>query len=344
MKIILAIFAIAFAVALFAVRDGDVSSPQVSSAPAHAIAGPATEKVAGQSPTTAHGQASAASTKLAPAVDDRGDRAGDDVLRAARERLDGCASVVANLRYRIVMFDNELIGAGLYQQAGQGSERRYRLELKTQLGDQLTSLLHVCDSQTLWTYRQRPGGTPGAQLERLDLRRVRAAQGEALHRPPGSPVEELATGGLPKFMEGLRTNFRPLRAEAGYLDDLPTWAVELEWEPSVLASLLAEKHENSTAQHDITAHSQLPERVMVYLGHEDLFPRRIEFRRRAPEGIHEAGTGQGRAGEFVPAVSLEFLDIRFNEPIDARQFEYGAASAVDVTEAFLRGRGLPIVR
>jgi hypothetical protein len=145
-------------------------------------------------------------------------------------------------------------------------------------------------------------------------------------------------------MEGLLTSFRPLRAEAGYLDDMPTWAVELEWKPSVLASLLSEKHGDSASQHDLSTQLQLPERVMVYLGHEDLFPRRIEFRRRAPKDINEAGAGQGRAGEFVPAVSVEFIDVRFNEPIDARQFEYGAASAVDVTEAFLRSRGLPIVR
>jgi hypothetical protein len=83
---------------------------------------------------------------------------------------------------------------------------------------------------------------------------------------------------------------------------------------------------------------------MVYLGHEDLFPRRIEFLRRASSEMVENGPGQGRAGELVPAVSLEFTDVRFNEPIDPRQFEYMPASAVDVTEAFLRSRRLPIVR
>jgi hypothetical protein len=43
-------------------------------------------------------------------------------------------------------------------------------------------------------------------------------------------------------------------------------------------------------------------------------------------------------------VSIEFSDVRLDEPIDPRQFVYGAAGAVDVTEAFLRSRGLPLVR
>jgi hypothetical protein len=344
MKIILAIFAIAFTVALLVQRDNDVSSPQANIPYAqtemHQTGGPDASVV-----SPAHGHTSAVSTKPSPASDDRGDGAGGDLLRAARERLDRYASAAALVRYRIVMFDSELIGTGMYQQAGQGSERRYRLELKTQLGDKPTSLLHVCDGETLWTYRERPDGTPRTHIERLDLRRVRAAQGEASQLATKAPLEELATGGLAKLIEGLRSSFRPLSADAGYLDTMPMWAIELEWKPTVLASLLSEKQGHAEARRgDLSEHSQIPERIMVYLGHEDLFPRRIEFRRRAAEENNAVGAGQGRGGEFVPAVSVEFTDVRFNEPIDPRQFDYGPASAVDVTEAFLRSRGLPIVR
>ena len=345
MKIILAIFAIACTAAFLALREGEAPTPQVEPLPAHAVMSQAVVRPAGGMVASPPAQTSAANSTQSPASDARAGGAGDDLLRAARERLDRYASLTALVRYRITMFDNELIGAGMYQQAGQGSERRYRLELKTQLGDKLTSLLHVCDGETLWTYRERPTGAQGAQLERLDLRRVRAAQSEATRLPPSSPVEELATGGLLKFLEGLQLSFRPLRAEAGRLGDMPTWAVELEWRPAVLATLLSEKHEQSNARGaDLSKQAQIPERVMIYLGHEDLFPRRVEFRRRASEEQADGGIGQGRAGEFVPAVAVEFTDVRFNEPIDPRQFEYGAASAVDVTEAFLRSRGLPIVR
>jgi hypothetical protein len=343
MKIILAIFAIAFAVALLVQPDGDVSPPQANVPYSQTQMNQTGVADAGTA-LPAHSQASAAPTNGSPPADDPVDGMGD-LLRAARERLDRYESVAALVQYRIVMFDSELIGTGMYQQAGQGSVRRYRLELKTQLGDQPTSLLHVCDGQTLWTYCERPDATPRAQLERLDLRRVRTAQTEALQRPPNSPLEELATGGLLKLIEGLRSSFRPLHAEAGHLGNMPMWAIELEWKPNVLASLLSEKAGQSEIQHDdLSKHLQIPERVMVYLGHEDLFPRRIEFRRRAPKAIDAAGAGQGGTGEFLPVVTVEFTNLRFDEPIDPRQFEYGAASAVDVTEAFLRSRGLPIVR
>jgi hypothetical protein len=345
MKIILAIFAIACTVAFFALRDGDVPPPQGDAPfPQATIASPAGAKAGDQS-LLANKQASTATAEPSLAKADQSGGAGNELLRAARERLDRHLSVAALVRYQIVMFQSELIGTGMYQQAGQGSERRFRLELKTQLGDKLTSLLHVCDSETLWTYRERSTGTQSAQVERLDLRRVRAAQAESLEPPINSPVKELATGGLPKLIEGLRSSFRPLRAEAGYLGDQPMWAIELEWKPVVLAALLTDKQGHTDAQPgDLSKQPQIPERVMVYLGHEDLFPRRIEFLRRASSEMVENGPGQGRAGELVPAVSLEFTDVRFNEPIDPRQFEYMPASAVDVTEAFLRSRRLPIVR
>jgi hypothetical protein len=343
MKIILAIFAIAFAVALLAQRDSDVSPPQANVPYSQTRMNQSGVADAGVA-LPAHSDTSAAPANESPVADKRVNEAGD-LLRAARERLDRYDSVAALVQYRIVMFDSELIGTGMYQQAGQGSARRYRLELKTQLGDKPTSLLHVCDGETLWTYRERPDGTPRAHLERLDLRRVRAAQSEALQRPPNAPLEELATGGLSKLVEGLRSSFRPLHAEAGYLGNMPMWAIELEWQPAVLASLLSEKTGQSEFQHDdLAKHPQIPERVMVYLGHEALFPRRIEFRKRAPKEIGATGAGQGGAGDFLPAVSVEFTNVRFNELIDPRQFEYGAASAVDVTEGFLRSRGLPIVR
>jgi hypothetical protein len=90
----------------------------------------------------------------------------NDLLRLAGERIDRYASIAASLRYRIQLFDSELIGSGLYQQAGQGSERRIRMELRTQLGEETTSRLQVCDGDALWTYVEAPDGT---QLEWLDL-------------------------------------------------------------------------------------------------------------------------------------------------------------------------------
>jgi hypothetical protein len=198
----------------------------------------------------------------------------------------------------------------------------------------------------LWSYRD---ASEGAQLQRLDLRRVRAAQRQARELRPQAPVEELAVGGLPKLFEGLRFNFQTLRAEGGYLGDAPMWAVELEWKPEVVAALVPDERERILAGEpcDFASFPQLPERVMVYLGHEDLFPRRIEFQRRTADTSGESSAGEGKEDELVAAVTMEFTDVQFDLPIDSRQFDYGAAGSTnvtDVTDLFLQSRRLPIVR
>ncbi|MEX2141568.1 MAG: hypothetical protein WD894_20045 [Pirellulales bacterium] len=337
MKIILAIFAIACGAALFALWDEDLPPADAGGGIVAAVAGADIAKLPGPNLP----EALAAQDHSGP--NEIGMDAVNKLLRIASERVDRYSSIAALVRHRTQLFNSELIGSGLYQQVGQGSARRFRLELRTQVGDEVSSRLQVCDANALWTYRETPGG---AQLEWLDLRRVRAAQRQAAQLPPNSPVAELATGGVPKLLEGLQLNFQTLKVEAGYLVEVPMWAIELEWKPSVLAALAPDQQERITAGEpcDFAELPQLPERVMIFLGHEDLFPRRIEFRRRASDNQERSRVGEGRGDEFLPAVTVEFTDVQLNRPIDPRQFEYVATGATDVTEAFLQSRGLPMVR
>ena len=330
MKTILAIFAIAITAVLFALLDDRPAETSDGGGIDVPIAG---EDIVAAAPKLPFGHGGGSPQGHV-------DQGVGDLLRLASERLDRYTSIAALVRYRIRLFDSDLIGSGVYQQAGQGSERRLRLELKTQVGEEVASRLQVCDADTLWTYRESRDET---QLERLDLRRVRAALRQARQLPPQSPVDELATGGLPKLLEGLQINFQTRTAEAGYLGNAPMWAVELEWKPSVLAALVPEQQERIAAGQpcDFAELPQLPQRVMVFLGHEDLFPRRIEFRRR-PFGTRDSGAGEGNADDFATVVTLELTEVQINQPIDSRQFQYGPAAASDVTDAFLQSRGLPL--
>ncbi len=332
MKTILAIFAIAVAAALFALLEDRPAETNDDGAVVVAVVGGGIAPAA--TPNLAYGHKGGDSLK------NNIDGEVGDLLRLASERMDRYTSIAALVRYRIRLFHSDLIGSGVYQQAGQGSERRLRLEVRTQVGEDVASRLQVCDADTLWSYRET---REGAQLERLDLRRVRAALRQARQLPPQSPVDELATGGLPKLLEGLQMNFQTLTAEAGYLEDVPMWAVELEWKPSVLAALAPEQQEQIAAGQpcDFAELPQLPQRVMVFLGHEDLFPRRIEFRRQA-FGARGSRAGEGGADDYAPVVTLELTDVQFNQPIDSRQFQYGPAAATDVTDAFLQSRGLTL--
>jgi hypothetical protein len=335
MKIILAIFAIACGAALFALWDEDPQPAETGTGVLAAVS----RRDGAALLALSHDQAGV--TQIEPAANDLGRAGANDVLRVARERIDGYSSIAASVRYRVQLFNSELIGSGLYQQAGQGSERHFRLELRTQLGEEVASRLQVCDGNALWTYRETPDG---AQLEWLDLRRVRVAQRQAAGLPPASPVDEFATGGVPRLLEALQLNFQTVSTEAGHLGEVPMWAIELEWKPSVLVALIPDQAEqmNAGKSCDFAEVPQLPERVMVFLGHEDLFPRRIEFRRRPSDNAARSRAGEDRRDKLVPVVTVEFADLQLNQPIDPRQFEYGAPGATDVTDAFLQSRGLPL--
>src|SRR5688572_27786602 len=239
------------------------------------------------------------------------------LLNQAIDRLNAYQSVSALLRQRIHLFDADLIGTGLYQQQGQGGERRLRLELRTQLGDQAASQLQVCDGKVLWTHQEIG---EDRRLNRLDLQRVRDAKRQAVQAGPTSPIEELPTGGLPKLLDAIRSNFQPLKVEAGYLGEVSTWAIEAEWKPAMIAALAADIKQGANVEVpiDFSRLPQLPERVMLFLRNDDLFPQRIEFRRRPTTDDPEQASGAA----FVPVATLDFSDIQLNQTIDSRQFVY----------------------
>ncbi len=63
-------------------------------------------------------------------------------------------SVQARIRYRANLFGVQNVGAGIYLQDGTGEDRKFRLELKTAIGEQkLLTFQQVCDGKFLWQYR-----------------------------------------------------------------------------------------------------------------------------------------------------------------------------------------------
>jgi hypothetical protein len=316
MKIIFAIFAIACG-AWLVLRDNEAP---VHAPPLGSIARGNTEPIL---PGSTHGA-------------ERPD--GGALLRSALDRLERYSSLTATLRVRIRLFDHELIGAGMYQQAGQGGERRLRFELKTQLGDRTASQVEICDGAFLWSYREI-GGEP--RLSRLDLKRVRDAQMQVAGASLPTHLPELVTGGLPHLLQQSINYFQPHSAEAGYLNEIPVWAIDAEWKPAVLSAIAPGQKEQIAAgsPFDFAKLPQIPERVTIFLGHEDLFPLRIDFLRRREN--EEQSEQRGRAGEYTPIVTLEFTDVQFDRPIDPRQFDYQPGiAAEDVTDRFLQTRGL----
>jgi hypothetical protein len=81
--------------------------------------------------------------------------------------------------------------------------------------------------------------------------------------------------------------------------------------------------------------SQLPEQVWIYVGQDDLFPYRIEYRRRSGSQVRG---GAGGTSDVPPMVTVEFYEVRLNSPISQHEFDYqpGSADILDSTPSFLK--------
>jgi hypothetical protein len=277
------------------------------------------------------------------------------------QRVDAAAdqlkSVQARIRYRTNMFGVQNVGTGVYLQQGSGEQRQFRLELKTAIGQpgagqKLLIFQQVCDGKFLWQYRDSfdnsPDNGPNANkqadnspdrptISRVDLTKVRQTLQDSEQRPNLAAINNLTIGGLPKLVDGLQQAFRFNRVEAGQLENFPVWLAVGVWRPKALEPLSQELAQQAAADRPLNLKllpPQLPEQVWMYVGQDDLFPYRIEFRRRAD--------GQGRGGndpsDMRVVVTVEFYEVRLNTPISPREFEYQPSSAdiVDVTAAFLK--------
>ena len=78
---------------------------------------------------------------------------------------------------------------------------------------------------------------------------------------------------------------------------------------------------------------QAPDEVAICVGQDDLFPYRVEFRRRTEKG-REGGTD----GELISIMQLVFFEVRLNAPINADQFMYDH-NAEDITGNVIKNLG-----
>jgi hypothetical protein len=265
---------------------------------------------------------------------------GSTLLASSIHALEARPFFFTSVRQQVNVFGYQMMGDGSYYEVRQGPVPLLRLEMRLHIGNQNSSLMQICNGHYLYIY-QKLLDDSDPTLRRVDATRVlKVLETRAGGLPaPGTPLLS-GLGGLSQLLRGLQTNFDFAPATLcslairGPITSLPVWVLDGRWKPAKLAALLP-KQQAAIAQGRAADLSklpeQLPEKIVVLLGREDLFPRRIDY-------VREHGTNHPPDGRML---TLEFLDPDLNSPISPDRFVYnpGTAPCPDVTEMYIQSLG-----
>jgi len=254
-------------------------------------------------------------------------------------------SIVAKVRHRATIYDRELIGSGEYAQ-GPELARLLRYQLRTQVDTHVVEMLQVADGRHLWISTQLKDEP---EIERVDIDRVlAAADPKAVAAPAGDPTRQLGLGGLSQLLTAIERDFEFNTVFRSQLGGLAVYGIEGRWKRAALTAFdpVEQKKGKGTAGGQPTSENfrpHVPDRVVLFLGIDDLFPYRIEYRRALP--AQAGGSGTPSAGLVAgdpskPLLVLEFFEVQFDVPLEERLFQFtpGTRRWADITEKFLAAR------
>ncbi len=277
----------------------------------------------------------------------------DALLRQAVVQLSATGSIEAKVRQRIDLFDRELIGSGTYAQQGAGLTTRLRLEMRMRANESAMDLLQVANGETLWTFNAVDGLHT---LRRVDVDRVQdALRSERGDEPIArTPTGTIGLGGLSWMLDGLRQYCDFNDVQSAKLAELDVFVVHGQWRTEKLLSLLPEAERQRVAAGGTIDASRLPQhlgdRVTIYLGRDDLFPYRFDYRRTLPQeengnnGSNTPGTADSAttdaspptAAATKPVMTLEFYEVRFGRNLPLEMFAYKPGQgAIDDTDRYI---------
>lgn len=266
------------------------------------------------------------------------DRQAESLLDRAVATLEGRPSIAAKIRQSVDLFGKRLVGAGEYLEQRAGSNRMFRLELRVQIGDEPRTMLQVCDGRYYWRCESYRGkGT----AERVDLARAAQMRDGENSLELGRMGPWSGVGGLPKLVRNLRNWFRFVAVHQTTLPDrTPVICLRGEWKPDRLAAIVPSLKASLASGAPVDFEKlpeQLPHVVLVYLGQDDLFPFRIEYRRRLLQPSHRPD-GQSE----VPIVTVDLFEVSFRVPVNPSRFAFspGNLEYSDQTERFAERLGL----
>jgi outer membrane lipoprotein-sorting protein len=284
----------------------------------------------------------AAETPPGPAESDPGHA----WLLRARAALAGHQSISANIHQRIHLYGQELVAAGVFVQGPPAKNLLY-LDLKLKIGGQDSYRQQRCDGKFYWLQRFEDG-IP--KLTRVDLKRVEAARaanaglkaaGPANLQPvaakDGPPM--LGLGGMAFLLDELADWCVFPKVEQRRLptrEATPVIVLEGGWQRERLLLWLPDQAEGASQGKPIDLSKlppMLPDRIVVFLGRDDLFPRRIEY--------SVSGSRDLPRDEPEPLLQVHFDEVRFDVEVPPSKFTFegGVVAPIDDTDGYLLRAG-----
>jgi hypothetical protein len=257
------------------------------------------------------------------------------LIQQAVRQVNGQKSISAQVRHRTEMFDQKLVGSGTYHQMQSDKGLLVRFSLSVREKDRTISLLQVCDGRFLWS---RDDTEEKPRLGRIDLQRLRAAAAAGRIKAGATPLL-LPGGGLGQLLASLDLEFDFGTPREMQFQDVPLWVLAGRWKPERLMAHVGARNDLLDTQGRINSDvlpAQLPDRVLLVLGRDDLFPYHIDFRRAEPgHGVADDDLAWQRESRSL--VTMELFEVEYGADLDPLLFVYepGDAEPDDGTDEYV---------
>ena len=239
-------------------------------------------------------------------------------LKRARDQLLKCSSISANLVETVSVLEKGYKAEGRYlQRALKPNNWHMRLELVVKIGESQGSLLEVCDGEVLWTRMEIDLGRKRSVKEGKDITITRRNVAEIMsaarkigdQKIETSLIASMGLGGLPGLIASIEENMKFSSIKEDTLREQPVLVIQGTWTDSYASKLRAGQQRQGGGSSLLPVY--VPDSVRLYFDRETGFPHRIEYRKKVP----------GRDVQR-PMVTLDFLDVALNQPINNSEFDY----------------------
>ena len=232
----------------------------------------------------------------------------EQILAAARGKLDGYRTVRATLTQRVNFGTAKFAAAGTFLSAGGG---RVRLTLDADAAGDHAQILQVCDGEVLHT-QYRIGETT-----RATRRNVRTVRQAAAGLPDPNLAADLGLGGLSGLLASLQTGMKwraPARQRVGGREFL---VLDGRWN--------RRSRQGLKDRYGADLPDFVPIGVKLYLDADRLFPHRFHYWRK----------GETETAGRVTLLSLDLSEVSVNGPVPPDAFAYALPEDADEDDVTL---------